>query len=511
MMRLPALLAMALVSGVTALTGFAGCRCTPPPPARIHVVIEQPGASALEMEERVAVRVEEALASLAGLARISARSTPGRAVITLQLDAESSAPAAMGTALGATRARVAAVQRDLPASASPPLVVRGDAVPALRFVAHLVSETGPAARTTGAELTRMLEGVAQQIERVPGVDRVDVENAQRESVVIELDGARTTALGLAFTDVRDAIEAAANADGGAAVLVRDTARVGQIVIRAGPDGTITRVSDVGSVTVVVEPDAGADPWRRAPPRPSSATPSVDAAPQSLQSLLVWRQAGAGVADVQRDVVGALAAASAQLPKDLRLTREPFAVRDEFLVVVALARTGAVDTIDAVSVLHDGLAGIPGAVVLDDMAATASRRASRRIDVDRERAADLAVRIEDVFATLAPARVGPLVLETRRDQDISALRVRATNGALVPLVDVITLADDATADLLERRDRRPVVTTCVAVAVAVAPGAIGGGGARRHRQGDRGCVREAATGRGRERDRGDGLRLGAAGF
>jgi multidrug efflux pump subunit AcrB len=411
----------------------------------IEVRAELPGTSPDELATRVTTSLERALASVPHIAGLTSETTAGATRLRVMLDGNDTF-----AGVEAVRVAVTGVARQLPAEMSPPTIaVPG--VPAGRYVV-------PRARADRA---------VAELERTPGVARVERCGEQRVERAIDLDVPRLAALGVTVSDVVTAVRAAAPADD-----------LGRLPI-ATHAGAPVYMSDVAQIHDASEPPACA----------------LVAPSQDVVELVVDTQAGASadalhaaVTKLGVDAVPRRREQHAQLALDTELAKGPTLIRD------ALARAGGgylvevrghdVRIVDGgepvLAALHQ-LAfvtggGEPTSVVhvtgADPRAVAEAARSisdklrhagtlvathglatatTLRLDIDRDRAAAFGVRASDVTETLA-ATAG-IVATTSftatdaqhvvvrmpdvRTQDFDGLFVHGTGGVLVPLASVVT--------------------------------------------------------------------------
>ena len=162
----------------------------------IAVRTQLPGASPEEVETSLVQPIEEAVNTIEGITELRAGSGQGTSnvIITFNLNRDIEAAAQD------VRDRVAAVIRDLPADALPPVVSKFDSDQSPSLSIALVSNRPI------RELTEIADKVIkEQIERSPGVGEVRINGGLERAVNVWVDPDRLTAYKVPITAVRDAI------------------------------------------------------------------------------------------------------------------------------------------------------------------------------------------------------------------------------------------------------------------------------------------------------------------
>jgi HAE1 family hydrophobic/amphiphilic exporter-1 len=162
----------------------------------IAVRTQLPGASPEEVETSLVQPIEEAVNTIEGITELRAGSGQGASnvIITFNLNRDIEAAAQD------VRDRVAAVVRDLPTDALPPVVSKFDSDQSPSVSIALVSNRPI------RELTEIADKVIkEQIERSPGVGEVRINGGLERAVNVWIDPDRLTAYKVPITAVRDAI------------------------------------------------------------------------------------------------------------------------------------------------------------------------------------------------------------------------------------------------------------------------------------------------------------------
>ncbi|MDO9284621.1 MAG: efflux RND transporter permease subunit, partial [Aquabacterium sp.] len=166
--------------------------------------VSYPGASPEAVEREVMKPLEEAVNSIAGVKRITSRSSEGRGDMSMEfsLDAD------MGRAMQEIRDRVSAVQASFPREVRAPTIARwnnDNAEPVVNLA--LLSPT-----RSPRELSLLGDQVVgKRLQRVEGVARVEISGLTVREVRIDLDPVRLRAYGVTPAEIATALREA-NAD-----------------------------------------------------------------------------------------------------------------------------------------------------------------------------------------------------------------------------------------------------------------------------------------------------------
>ncbi len=264
-----------------------------------------PGAAPEEVETSVVQPIEEAVNTIEGVAEIRSGSgqSTSNVILTFNLNRD------IETAAQDVRDRVAAVVRNLPIDALPPVVNKFDADQSPSLSIALISERPI------RELTEIADKVVrEQIERSPGVGEVKINGGLERAVNIWIDPDRLTAYQLPITAVRDAI-------------VRQNADVPGGNVTSGNNeqnlrtmGRLVSTADFNDLVVAT--------IKGAPVRIRDIGYAEDGTKEARSSsrlngkrtvtLEVRRQSGSNTIDVIEGVKANLAKIAAQLPPDVQL-------------------------------------------------------------------------------------------------------------------------------------------------------------------------------------------------
>ena len=162
----------------------------------VRISTRLPGASPAEVESLIAQRIEEAVNTIEGINELRSISGPGNSfvIVTFNLNRD------IDVAAQDVRDRVAAVLRDLPREADPPIVSKfdNDQIPIMSIALS--------ASRSMRELTELADKVAKvQLERSPGVGEVEVLGGAQRAISVWIEADRLAAYQIPITAVREAI------------------------------------------------------------------------------------------------------------------------------------------------------------------------------------------------------------------------------------------------------------------------------------------------------------------
>ncbi len=162
----------------------------------LTVATVYPGASAEEVEEQVTAELEEVLAGTGNLRNIYSQSKENVSFITLQFDWHTDLEEAAST----VRDYIGFKERDLPAEAEKPVVMRVDTdmFPVLIIGVNAVENF--------ENLGQIIdENIANAINRAPGVGALIVMGEPRKEVSIEIDPLKQKAYNLSISSIAQAL------------------------------------------------------------------------------------------------------------------------------------------------------------------------------------------------------------------------------------------------------------------------------------------------------------------
>jgi multidrug efflux pump subunit AcrB len=214
----------------------------------IQIDVDYPGASPAEIEERICIRIEEAIHDLEGIKAIHSEAVDGRGGVAVEVDKGFSTE----RMLNDIKARVDALDT-LPERAEEPQIREA---PWSEEVIEMVIS----ADTDEAALRNIALRVRDDVARLPGVDEVDVEGLRQPEMSIEVSEHTLRKYNLTFDDVVNAIRRSSiNLSGGAIraeggdITLRTfeqayvAADFADIVLLRNADGTRVLLGDVADI------------------------------------------------------------------------------------------------------------------------------------------------------------------------------------------------------------------------------------------------------------------------
>ncbi|MFN4286942.1 MAG: efflux RND transporter permease subunit [Brevundimonas sp.] len=166
-------------------------------PPVVSISTTYTGASAEVIENRITEPIEQQIAGIQGVERITSASRDGRSQVTIQFSLDRDLDAAAND----VRDRVSRVLRALPAQADPPVVAKADADASPIMILFLRSS-----EMNRLELTDYAERfLNERFTTVPGVAAIQIYGEQRYAMRIWLDSAELASRGLTVTDVETAL------------------------------------------------------------------------------------------------------------------------------------------------------------------------------------------------------------------------------------------------------------------------------------------------------------------
>jgi multidrug efflux pump len=164
----------------------------------IQVQTLYPGASPDVMAQTVTAPLERQFGQMSGLSRMSAVSSGGASVLTLQFDLTVNLDVAEQEVQAAINAANALLPADLPA---PPVYAKVNPADAPILTLAVTSDAMPLTEVQNLVNTNL----AQKISQAPGVGLVTLSGGQRPAVRIQVDTQALAARGLSMSAVRTAI------------------------------------------------------------------------------------------------------------------------------------------------------------------------------------------------------------------------------------------------------------------------------------------------------------------
>lgn len=214
----------------------------------IQVDVDYPGASPIEIEERICIRIEEAIHDLEGIKAIHSEAVDGRGGVAVEIAKGFKTERVMSD----IKARIDALD-NLPEQAEEPRIQEA---PWSEEVIELVIS----ADTDETSLRNIALSIRDDVARLPGVDQVDVEGLRDPEMAIEISEHTLRKYNLTFDDVAAAIRRSSiNLPGGAiranggdiSLRTQEQAYVSAdfsaIVLMRNTDGTRVTLGDVADI------------------------------------------------------------------------------------------------------------------------------------------------------------------------------------------------------------------------------------------------------------------------
>ena len=163
---------------------------------QLTVWTSYPNVGPEEIEQIITDPVENAVAGLPNLERITSRSQEGSSRVRLEFSRGTN----IDEAANDLRAALDRLREDLPAEADAPEVFKLD-LDQIEVISLMATSTRPL-----DELTRILErDLARRFEQIPGVGAIDIRGGIYREIQVELYRDRLRAAGLTALDVRNAL------------------------------------------------------------------------------------------------------------------------------------------------------------------------------------------------------------------------------------------------------------------------------------------------------------------
>lgn len=192
---------MSIVIVVFGIIGyhFLGVRDFPSiDPPIITVSTTYTGANADVIESQITEPLEKAINGVPGIRNISSTSSVGSSQIKVEFDLD----ADLETAANDVRDKVGQAQRQLPQDiTAPPVVTKADADADNILFLSITSD-----KRNIMQVNDYAENVLQEgLQTIPGVSSIGIHGQRQYAMRLWIDPAKLTALGLAATDIRDAL------------------------------------------------------------------------------------------------------------------------------------------------------------------------------------------------------------------------------------------------------------------------------------------------------------------
>jgi hydrophobe/amphiphile efflux-1 (HAE1) family protein len=178
---------------------FLGVRDFPSvDPPIITVSTSYSGANSDVIESQITEPLEKAINGIPGIRNISSTSNVGSSNITVEFNLD----ADLETAANDVRDKVGQAQRQLPQDIdAPPVVTKADA-----NADQIITVTVSSNTRNILQIDDYAENVLQQsLQTIPGVSSVNVQGQRQYAMRLWIDPNKLTALGLAASDIRDAL------------------------------------------------------------------------------------------------------------------------------------------------------------------------------------------------------------------------------------------------------------------------------------------------------------------
>jgi len=215
----------------------------------ITVRVVYPGASPDEVEEAIAIRIEESLEGLPGIKRVRSTASEGVASVVVEMRAGED----LSRRLADVRARVDAIE-GFPDEAKSPIVSQAE-------IGRIVLSIAVFGAVDERSLKHAAEQVRDELTALPEISQVSVASVRPYEIKIEVSEEALQRFGVSFDDVANAVRRSSvdqpggsvRAAGGEILLrakgkATDGAAFEQIALVSRRDGTRLRVGDVATVT-----------------------------------------------------------------------------------------------------------------------------------------------------------------------------------------------------------------------------------------------------------------------
>jgi len=185
-----------VVGGIIALIRLQTDEFPEVAPPYVSVGVPYPGASPETVETEVLNPVEEAIASISGVKKVTGKAEDGFAFILIEFIFEKPLPEATQD----IRDAISGIRNDLPAEMEEPIIKKLNDTDR-----PIVSLALSSSRLTPAELTRLADpGITRELRSIPGVAEVTVTGKQERELTVEL---RPEALMAARVSVAQVVQA----------------------------------------------------------------------------------------------------------------------------------------------------------------------------------------------------------------------------------------------------------------------------------------------------------------
>jgi hydrophobe/amphiphile efflux-1 (HAE1) family protein len=273
----------------------------------IVVTSNLPGADPQTMASSVTTPLERQFSQISGVSQLTSISLLGSSSITLQFDLDRSIDAAAQDVLAAINAASGQLPKTMP---SPPTYRKVNPADQPILILSASSDTLPMIEVDNFADTV----VAQQISRISGVGQVSIGGEQKPSIRVQIDPAKTAAMGITLEDLRGII----------ASVTADSPK-GSI---DGPNRNFTIYANDQIITAAPWNDVVVAYKNGGPVRIRDIGRAIDA-PENVMSrawqngkpcvfLPVYKEAGANVIETVERIKAALPLLQASMPPAIKL-------------------------------------------------------------------------------------------------------------------------------------------------------------------------------------------------
>lgn len=238
-----------LFAGIFSMTSLIPLEIFPTiEPNRINVSVSLRGATPEDVEQGVAIRVEEAVQDLEGIEKMTSRSVEGSASVSIEVESGYD-PREL---LNDIKSRVDGINT-FPAEAEKPII-------SLAVRKRDVITVTVSGEYSEREIREYAELVRDDITRLSGVTQVELESVRAYEIAIEISPDRLREYQLSLAQVANAVSNSSldlsggnlKTDGGD-ILIRSKGQAyrkdefEQVVVKTNPDGSIIRLGDLAEV------------------------------------------------------------------------------------------------------------------------------------------------------------------------------------------------------------------------------------------------------------------------
>ncbi len=218
-------------------------------PPYIIASVVYPGASPVEVEESLCLRMEDAVDGLSNIEEIKCEAVEGSASLLLKLDEK----ADLGRMLVDVQTEINAI-KDFPAEIEPPVVKELD-------WAEPVVDIAVTANTSWPHLKAYAEDLKRRLKIDAGVSLVEITGFSDHQIRVELNEADIRRLGLTVSDIANKLgrQNVKMPSGNIEILDKNLlirfderkvtpSELAEVVVSSGPDGAVVRLGQVATIT-----------------------------------------------------------------------------------------------------------------------------------------------------------------------------------------------------------------------------------------------------------------------